>query len=276
MKQDHTKILTLKELFAMVDDIRKNPWDYRREPFQILDNIYYVGNAWVGAYLIDTGEGLILMDSNFDEVIWMLFENIRKVGFEPEDIKLLLLSHGHFDHIGGARYVQELSDCKIYFPKGDLFMLNERRDLLQGHVADFRIDDFYNYDETITLGNTTIQPLHTPGHTAGCTSFCFNSNYKGKEYRVASHGGLGKNGLSRKELQDSGLMVDLQKQYLESLEAMAGLPVDVFIPNHNSYFDIFSLADQNPGDHAAFIRPDAWRTVMQGRYRDFMTFLEQG
>lgn len=260
----------------MVDDIRKNPWDYRREPFQILDNIYYVGNAWVGAYLIDTGEGLILMDSNFDEVIWLLFENIRKVGFEPEDIKLLLLSHGHFDHIGGARYVQELSGCKIYFPKGDLFMLNERRDLLQGHVTDFRIDDFYDYDETITLGNTTIQPLHTPGHMVGCTSFCFNSNYKGKEYRVASHGGLGKNGLSCKELQDAGLTVDLQKQYLESLEVMAGLAVDVFIPNHNSYFDIFSLADQNPGDHAAFIKPDAWRTVMRGRYRDFMTFLEQG
>ena len=74
-----TTTATSSQLAELVKDIKANPDNYDKEPFQILDNIYYVGNSWVGAFLIDTGNGLVLIDSNFPEVLHILFKNIRKV-----------------------------------------------------------------------------------------------------------------------------------------------------------------------------------------------------
>ena len=270
-----TKPMPMSKLMNIVEDIRKNPWNYRKEPFRILNNIYYVGNQWVAAYLIDTENGLILIDSNFDDVVWLLLENIRKLGFDPKDIKLLLLSHGHFDHIGGARYIQSCCDCQTWFPKDDLFMLKERRDLLFGEVANFRIDKFYDYNSAINLGNMAIYPIHSPGHTKGCTSLMFETEFNGKKYKVASHGGLGSNGLTQAELIENDLPLNLGKQYLDGLDRLAKIDADVFLPMHNTYYDIFSLAGQDDGSHSAFIRPGEWKRVMEERARLFRELTSQ-
>ena len=256
-------------------EMQKNPWDYMYEPFQVLDNIYGVGCKFVMTYLIDTGDGLILIDSGFDSVMWMILENIRKLGFDPKDIKLLLLTHGHYDHIGGARYIQELCNCKTYFPKDDYFMLTERRDLIYEYVADFRIDEFYDYDSTITLGNTTIKPILSPGHTLGSTSLIFESEFNGKKYLVGTHGGLGQNGLTKKELKENNMPEDLQQRYIDGLRRDAQLPVDVFIPSHNSYYDIFSLVEQDDGSHSVYIKPGDWKKIMERRVLMFQALLEE-
>ena len=266
---------TTKELFALVERIKQTPEQYRRKPFQILDNIYYVGNKWVGAYLIDTGEGLILIDSNFTEVMPLLFDNIRTLGFRTENIKLLLLSHGHFDHIGGAAQIQARSHCKTYFPQGDTFMLTKRRDLLFGQVDDFTIDEYYDYHGTICLGNTEIRPILSPGHTMGCTSLLIRTVYQGKPYQAAVHGGLGTNGLTKRELQEAGLPIGLQEAYLHSLCELSKLNVDIFLPLHNSYYDILGLAQQDTGDHGVFIRPGDWKKSMEGRIAAFQQLLAE-
>ena len=273
MPEVKTSAQSMSALMELTRKIRKNSWDYRKKPFQILDNIYYVGNKWVAAYLIDTGDGLILIDSTFDDVMWILFDNIRSIGFDPKDIKILCLSHGHFDHVGGARYIQEVSECKTYMPQGDLFMLSERSDLLLGNVPEFRVDEVYDYNGTIALGNTTIHPIHTPGHTLGCTSFIFESEFRGKTYTVASHGGLGNNGLSKAELLASGLPLEAQNMYIEGLRRLAKLDVDVFIPAHNSYYNIFDLVEMDDGNHSIYIQPGAWRTVMEQRLNIFEELL---
>lgn len=256
--------------------LRRNSWEFRRKPFQILDNIYFVGNTWVSAFLVDSGDGLVLIDSNFDSVVWILLENIRSLGFDPKDIKLMLLTHGHFDHVGGARYIQAVApDCKTYFPKGDEFMLTQRRELtFQPDMSDFRIDEFYDYDRPIQIGDLSIQPIHTPGHTQGCTSLFFETQFQGKTYRAGIHGGLGNNGLSKKELAADGLPLDTQQRFLASLEAMEKKHVDVFLPSHNSYCDIFTLADQDDGSHSIYIQPEAWPGVMGYRKRLFQELLD--
>lgn len=275
MEQKGSKSSSAQELQALTDHIRHYSWEYLQRPFRILSNIYYVGNRWVGAYLIDTGEGLILLDSNFGEVLWILLENIHTLGFAPKDIKLLLLTHGHFDHIGGARYIQELSGCKTYFPEGDLFLLESRRDLLYGEVPEFKIDAYYRDHETITLGNTAITPIHTPGHTPGCTSLMWKCSFQGGEYLVAAHGGMGLNGLSKRELQENQLPLSLQEDYLKGLQRLAKLPVDVFLPLHNSYYDILSLAEQDDGSGAAFLRPGDWKRGMELRIQMFQELLRK-
>lgn len=257
-----TTTATTSQLAKLVADIKANPDNYDKEPFQVLDSIYYVGNSWVGAFIIDTGEGLILLDCNFSEVMHILYKNIRKLGFKFTDIKWLFLSHGHWDHVGGAAEIQELTDCVTYFAKDDVPLLESQK---EKGAPEFRIDHYYEYGEKIVCGNVTVTPVHTPGHTLGCTSLFLEVPYRGKTYMVGVHGGLGQNGLTQKELKENGLPLDLSQRYLESLEKIREFPVDIFLPLHNAYYDIFSLADEDNGEHTIYIQPNDWKSIMDLR-----------
>ena len=265
MRELVTVTKTSSELKQLVARIKANPEEYAREPFQILDNIFYVGNSWVGAYLIDTGDGLLLIDSNFKEVLPLLYRNIEKVGYSVKDIRWLMLSHGHFDHIGGAPDIQALSNCEIWFSPDELFMLNERRDLISGGVDPFRIDHLYEYGKEFQLGNTSVTPILTPGHTVGCTSLILKTPFRGRTVTIGVHGGLGQNGLTQAELKEKRLPLDLPQRYLHSLEKLLDLDIQVFLPLHNAYYDIFSLAEKDNGDHSVYIQPDDWKGIMQLR-----------
>ena len=144
----------LAKVMTRLHNFIANPWETEMEPYQVVPNVYYVGNKYVGSYLLNTDKGLILIDAALQETDYLLFESIRKLGFSPKDIKKLLITHGHIDHCGAARAVQEYSGCEIWFPAGDAFFLTDRRDLLLGEVAEFKVTDYYNYDEQ---GNPTGQ-----------------------------------------------------------------------------------------------------------------------
>ena len=262
-----THTASSSKLKSLVQQIKENPEDYNKEPFQILDNIFYVGNAWVGAFLIDTGDGLALIDSNFKEVLPILFRNIEKVGYSVRDIRWLFLSHGHFDHIGGAGAIQKLSNCEIWFSPEELFMLTERRDLIGDAIEPFHIDHFYEYGKTFQCGNISVTPVLTPGHTLGCTSLILTVPFNGRTVTVGVHGGLGLNGLTQAELKEKRLPSNMALRYLHSLEEIQNLDIDVFLPLHNAYYDIFALAEEDNGDHSVFIQPDDWKGIMQLRIK---------
>ncbi len=78
-----------------------------QEPFQVFDNLYYIGARWVSSWLLVTDQGLIVFDALYDELTDMAIDNIRQLGFDPDDIRYLIVSHAHFDHVGGARRFQE-------------------------------------------------------------------------------------------------------------------------------------------------------------------------
>lgn len=199
----------------------------------------------------------------------MLFDSIRAAGFDPADIKLLLLSHAHFDHIGGARFIQEVSGCKTYLGKADAFMVTERPELMLEPIAPFQIDAYYDYDEVITMGNVKLKAVHTPGHTPGCTSIFIETTYKGKTHTLATHGGLGGTILTKKQLNAFGLPLSLQQEYLDGLYRIADMKVDVFLPMHKGYFNIFEVAAMDDGSGAVFIQPEVWGTIMRQRARIF-------
>lgn len=78
-------------------------WESRMEPFRVFGNLYFVGTKPASAHLIDTGAGLILLDSGYPETLYLVLDSIRRLGFRLEDLALILHSHGHIDHIGGTR-----------------------------------------------------------------------------------------------------------------------------------------------------------------------------
>ena len=119
--------MTLEEL---TQQRLHNPWILDHKGFRVIENVYYVGNSWVSSYLLDTKKGLVLIDCAMQENLYQLVDEMRSLGFDPHKIKYLLLSHGHFDHVGAARAIQEMSGCETWIGQDDAYFFTERRDLI--------------------------------------------------------------------------------------------------------------------------------------------------
>lgn len=259
------KATRLAALSAKIQDFYNNPWKLYHPPFHIAGSVWFIGNTYVSTYLIDTGSGLILIDPGFRETIYLVFDSIRKLGYDPADIKHIFLSHGHVDHVGGTRFLQEYSGAKVWLGKGDEMFFSIRRDLIldEDHVAPFTINEFYDYNKPFLMGNTKICFRHTPGHTPGTTSFFVHTLHNGKPVVGAMHGGLGLNGLTARELEENHLPVSLQSEFLRGLKSLQDEPVDFVLPSHMHNYDILSRYAVDDGSGDVFIDPDGWRGMMQ-------------
>ena len=256
------------------------PWTLAQKPFKVIENVYFVGNTWVSVYLIDTPEGLILIDCAYEENLYLLIDSIRGLGFDPKDIRHLLISHGHFDHCGAARQLQEMSNWEIWINEKDAYFFTERRDLIafEDRVPEFRIDHYYDSDQSICFGGMTIWPVPCPGHTPGTTSFFFEVEHEGRKLTVAMHGGLGTNTLSKEDLLTNGWPLSFQQGYLDMLRQMKRRSVDVLIPSHAGHaktYPFFDIAAQDDGTGNGFIRPNAWREMLEIKEQEMLALLER-
>ena len=256
------------------------PWTLAQKPFKVIENVYFVGNTWVSVYLIDTPEGLILIDCAYEENLYLLIDSIRGLGFDPKDIRHLLISHGHFDHCGAARQLQEMSNCEIWINEKDAYFFTERRDLIafEDRVPEFRIDHYYDSDQSICFGGMTIWPVPCPGHTPGTTSFFFEVEHEGRKLTVAMHGGLGTNTLSKEDLLTNGWPLSFQQGYLDMLRQLKRRSVDVLIPSHAGHaktYPFFDIAAQDDGTGNGFIRPNAWREMLEIKEQEMLALLER-
>ena len=256
------------------------PWTLAQKPFKVIENVYFVGNTGVSVYLIDTPEGLILIDCAYEENLYLLIDSIRGLGFDPKDIRHLLISHGHFDHCGAARQLQEMSNCEIWINEKDAYFFTERRDLIafEDRVPEFRIDHYYDSDQSICFGGMTIWPVPCPGHTPGTTSFFFEVEHEGRKLTVAMHGGLGTNTLSKEDLLTNGWPLSFQQGYLDMLRQMKRRSVDVLIPSHAGHaktYPFFDIAAQDDGTGNGFIRPNAWREMLEIKEQEMLALLER-
>lgn len=111
-------------------DYFERPYCYQAEPFKMVGNTYFVGNQYVGCFLIDTGDGLILIDTAMPCFVYQTLESIRKLGFDPKNVKKILLTHAHYDHIGAARIMKEYTGASIYIGKEELPVLKEKKEYI--------------------------------------------------------------------------------------------------------------------------------------------------
>lgn len=249
------------------------PWRYAAEPFEIADRVFYVGNTWVGSYLLDTGDGLILIDSGVAQSVYLLLENIRKLGFDPRQIKKILLTHGHFDHAGGAEMIRRYTGAQVYLGREDWFIVDERPELLlagQDACPLFERDAWYREGEPIRLGNVSIQPVHTPGHTPGTWSFFFQTTWQGGVYMCGMHGGLGFNTLHDAYFEQTGLPRSLREEYLRSLEKLRGIHVDIHLGSHPETARMLEKAAGRKADQNPFIDPEEWNRFLDAKRRQFL------
>lgn len=224
------------------------PYEGRMKPFRIIGNVYFVGTYQASSHLIDTGEGLILIDTGYANTLYLLLESIWELGFKPWDIKYIVHSHWHGDHTAGTECLAELSGAKTVIGEYDKEPL-----MKAGHFTpDITVAD----GETLTLGNTTLRFLHTPGHTVGTVSIFFDTEEDGKTYRVGTFGGAGANTLVPTV---SSYFPGCRDAYLASIERLLEEKVDVFIGNHCWNNDTKGRAARlAQGDKYAFVDGEEW------------------
>ena len=245
--------------------MRSNASEFYMEPFRVVGNLYFVGTRPASAHLIDTGDGLILLDVGYQQTLYLVIHSICRMGFRIGDIRLILLSHGHIDHLGGAKNLAALSGAKIAIGAQDADYANGRRDLTYarelGMIYDtpFQPDILLRDGDTLEIGRTKIRCFHTPGHTEGTMSYLFNVIDGAREWTAGTHGGIGINTMSRAFLNEYNLPLRLRDAFRNGLDRMRDQHVDVLVPNHQDQWDTIGRYQRLlAGDESAFIDDTAW------------------
>lgn len=195
-----------------------NAWEGRIEPFHIIGNTYFVGTFQASSHLIDTGDGLILIDTGYENTLYLVIRSIYELGFNPKDIKYIVNTHWHWDHTEATAAVAELSGAKTLIGREDA----------EKAKAYFNPDILISDGDKLCLGNTEITFMETPGHTKGTVSFFYETEENGKAYRVGMFGGAGANTLVKDKFDYDGC----REGYRASLNRLRAEKVDVFIGNH--------------------------------------------
>jgi metallo-beta-lactamase class B len=248
----------------MPADICMHPWDYAVEPFRIAGNLYYVGNKDVSSHLIDTGEGLILLDTAFPQTVYLLLESIRRLRYDPDDIKTIVHCHGHYDHFGGTRAIVELTGARTALGQEDVEILTHRPELSWAPEYGVEFYETFSVDlplregDVISLGNTAIECVHIPGHTPGAMAYFFQIEDGGQMYTVGIHGGPGINTLSDGYLEGYGLPFSQRDDYLASLGRLKRRSVDVFIGAHPAQNATLTKRLQKSESRNPFLDRAAW------------------
>ena len=247
---------------------RDNPEVQRIAPFQVFDNLYYVGARWVSAWLLVSDQGLILFDALYGDLTDIAINGIRELGFDPDDIRYVIVSHAHYDHIGGARRLQEEFGSVVMMTEADWNMTTEPA-VYQEYPTPIRhlsVSD----GSTLNLGRTRLRFMQTPGHTPGVLSTRFTVYDNGYPHEAFLFGGAGLNfsGVERTEI------------YINSIERLIQMEnIEVNIPNHPDSGEIFEryeiLQDRQDGDLHPFVDPESWDAWLDILMRNALGKLER-
>lgn len=258
----------------------ETPSEYAAAPVRIADDLWYVGNTNVGAHLIDTGEGLILIDTAYPQTLDLLLSSIRESGHDPADIRKILHTHAHYDHIGGTKALVERFGCETYVGREDAPLLGERHELNwhieyglpfdEGFAPDVLLDD----GDVVRLGHTQIRCIASPGHTMGCMTFVWETAIDGKPCTAALSGGWYPSTARREYLERYGLP-DRRDAYLATFERLSKLKVDIMLGSHPVFNDTFAKAARLHGDPRAFVDPDEWARALADGKEEFERALSE-
>lgn len=254
------------------------------KPFKIFGNLYYVGDKEVCVHLIDTGEGLILLDAGFPHTIHMLTDSIYTLGFNPRNIKMIIHTHGHYDHYGASSEYKNLYGCELLISRtdGELMKQNDRfgsvdwADIVCPMMYKPEFDRYIEDGEIIALGSTSILCLSVPGHTAGTMAFFFNVSENSRTLRAGLFGGVGKGSLSLSVLKYRNQPLSLRGDMLDSLDRMSVQHVDIMLGNHPENNDTLGRADRLfNGDADAFIDESAWPRFLEKSKQSFIKYFAE-
>ena len=251
-------------------------WTASITPFQISDNLYYVGSRDLAAYLIVTPKGNILLNANLESSPPQIRRSVERLGFRWADTRILLSSQAHYDHAAGAATVLEETHARYMVMAGDV-------DVIQtGGAADFdrtmprfapvHVDRVLEDNDTVTLGGTQLTAHRTAGHTRGCTTWTMQTHSGGRTRNVVIVGGWALNaGVSLvpsdgRAAAYPGIVEDFDRTFA----TLKKLPCDIFLGAHGSYFDMLRKLERMSKEGAAvWVDPAGYRRSVAAHEADY-------
>jgi metallo-beta-lactamase class B len=261
-----------------------NPtWTTPIAPFQIADNLYYVGSQDLASYLIVTPKGNILINANLATSPPQIRASVQKLGFHWKDIRIFLNSQAHFDHAGGAAEVIRDTHAQNMVMDGDVSVMETgaRTDFLAPspnilRYAPVHVDRVLHDGDTVSLGGVTLTAHKTAGHTRGCTTWTLRSHIPGEpaatmrnivivggtsfwsEYHFVATPGH--------PASYPGIAQDFRHTFI----VLRGLPCDVFLGAHGGYFDMLTKLKRYPQDGPrVFIDPVGYKEYVAAAQQIF-------
>jgi metallo-beta-lactamase class B len=247
-------------------------------PIKVFDNLYYVGPGFVSVWLVPTSDGLVLIDSAQDPYVDHVVDSIRKAGFDPRNIKFILITHGHLDHFGGAAKIQALSGARVAMLQEDWQLIESsgRSNAAGAATTAPKRDMVIKEGDTITSGTTSLKVYKLPGHTPGSASFEFTV-YDGKQpHKAFVFGGPG---------QRNG--VEGGTQFLSSIERLQREFADVEVAVHvHSWLATYPypgggmferaqrLANRKAGEAHPFVDNPTWRQWLSTAHAGTIKYIE--
>lgn len=249
-------------------------WEEPAEPVKIAGPIYFVGTKGLGAFLFATSEGLILMNTGMPSSGPMIVESIKKLGFKPEDLKIMINGHAHIDHAGAFAYLKDKFGASLAVMKDDVAAMES------GDKGDFKYADDFAYPaakvdrvlrdgDTVKLGEVILTAHHTPGHTRGATTWTMTITDAGKAYDVVFPDGAGFNPGYRIATSNPSYP-GIADDYRRTHHVLEMLKPDIWLAQHNEYYDLEGKRKRAETEGvAAWVDPEGYRRFIAGKKRAF-------
>ena len=256
-------------------------WTNPFPPYRIVGNIYYVGSRRLASYLITTPDGDILINSNLRTSVPLIRENIEKLGFHFNDVKILLINHAHFDHDGGSAEVKKLTGAKYMVMDGDAGVVESggKNDFQYGDDATLsypaaKVDRVLHDGDHVKLGDTVLTAHKTAGHTPGCTTWSLKVREADKTYDVVIVGSPNVN--PGYKLVNNERYPEIADDYERGFRVLKSLSCDVFLGAHGGYYGMEAkYAKLTAGGANPYIDSDGYKSYVAEREQAFLSELQK-
>ena len=259
----------------------QNDWTEPFPAFRIAGNLYYVGSKGLASYLVTTPEGHILINSNMEANVPMIRVSIESLGFKFSDVKILLISHAHWDHCAGSAMLKRLTGAKYMVMEGDVDVVESggKSDFQYGNdpttlYPATKVDRVLRDGDEVKLGGATLTARLTPGHTKGCTTWTMKVNDGSKSRDVVIIGSPNVN--PGYKLVGNTVYPGITEDYEKTFRVLKSLSCDYFLGAHGSYFDLETkYAQFKAGASTAFIDPAGYKNYVEDREQAFRRELKK-
>ncbi|NBV23830.1 MAG: subclass B3 metallo-beta-lactamase [Proteobacteria bacterium] len=250
----------------------QSDWDEPFPPHRIADRLYYVGSKGLASYLVTTSKGHILINSSFERTLPIIRGNVEKLGFKFTDIKILLGSHAHSDHVEGHGLIKEQTGARVEVMRGDDQVIasgGKGQYLYKEGWRPCPVDRVLKDGDAVVLGEVTLTARHTPGHTRGCTTWTMPVTDAGKTLNVVIIGSPNVN--PGYQLITNRDYPEIADDYTKTFRLLKSLPCDIFLGAHGNYYGMeakIARLQKDPKTNP-FIDPEGYRAYVENRYQAF-------
>jgi metallo-beta-lactamase class B len=278
----HTRnLLSRTLLFALLflpvtkEAKAQDDWTEPFPAFRIAGNLYYVGSKGLANYLITTPQGHILINSDLEANVPLIKASIESLGFKFTDVKLLLISHAHYDHNGGSAIIKKLTGAKYMVMETDVPVVESggKSDFQYGNDPTMlypptKVDRVLRDGDEVKLGDAVLTARLTPGHTKGCTTWTMKVKDGEKTRDVVIIGSPNVN--PGYKLVGNSVYPGIVEDFEKTFKVLKSLPCDYFLGAHGSYFDMETkYAQLKAGVSTVFIDPVGYKNYVADRERAF-------